>query len=82
MVGGSHDTFAFAAHASANLWRRRSSRHPRSPLLLTLSDTGRSNSARRRALLLTGGDVAIGTAAALFMTRLLSNLRLEWFRRT
>jgi hypothetical protein len=76
MVAVSHGTFAFAAHASANWWRRRSTRHPRSPLLLTLSDTGGSNSARRTALLLTGSDVAIGTAAALFMSRLLSNLPL------
>src|ERR1700733_7345024 len=50
MVGVSHDTSAFAAHAIAYWWRQEGSvRYPRSRQLLILSDTGGSNGARRRA---------------------------------
>src|SRR5271165_4973627 len=50
MVGVSHDTSAFAAHAIAHWWRQEgSTRYPRSRQLLILSDTGGSNGARRRA---------------------------------
>jgi hypothetical protein len=49
MVGVSHDTSAFAAHAIAHWWRQEGSlRYPRSRQLLILSDTGGSNGARRR----------------------------------
>jgi hypothetical protein len=49
MVGVSHDTSAFAAHAIAHWWRQEgSTRYPRSRQLLILSDTGGSNGARRR----------------------------------
>ena len=49
MVGVSHDTSAFAAHAIAHWWRQEgSTRYPRSQQLLILSDTGGSNGARRR----------------------------------
>ncbi len=50
MVGLSHETSAFAAHAIAGRWRREgSARYPRSRILLILGDTGGSNGARRRA---------------------------------
>jgi Rhodopirellula transposase DDE domain len=50
MVGVSHDTSAFAAHAIAYWWCQEGSvRYPRSRQLLILSDTGGSNGARRRA---------------------------------
>ena len=49
MVGVSHDTSAFAAHAIAHWWRQEGAvRYPRSRQLLILSDTGGSNGARRR----------------------------------
>jgi hypothetical protein len=49
MVGVSHDTSAFAAHAIAHWWRQEGSvRYPRSRQLLILSDTGGSNGARCR----------------------------------
>ena len=49
MVGVSHDTSAFAAHAIAHWWRQEgSTRYPRSRQLLILSDTGGSNGARCR----------------------------------
>ena len=49
MVGVSHDTSAFAAHAIAHWWRQEgAARYPRSRQLLILSDTGGSNGARRR----------------------------------
>jgi hypothetical protein len=49
MVGVSHDTSAFAAHAIAHWWRQEgAARYPRSRRLLILSDTGGSNGARRR----------------------------------
>jgi hypothetical protein len=41
MVGVSHDTSAFAAHAIARWWRQEgATRYPRSRQLLILSDTG------------------------------------------
>jgi hypothetical protein len=50
VVGVSHDTSAFAAHAIAHWWRQEGSlRYPRSRQLLILSDTGGSNGARCRA---------------------------------
>ena len=50
VVGVSHDTSAFAAHAIAHGWRQEGSgRYPRSRQLLILSDTGGSNSYRCRA---------------------------------
>ena len=50
MVGVSHDTPAFAAHAIAHWWRQEGSlRYPRSRQLLILSDTGGSNGYRCRA---------------------------------
>ncbi len=50
MVGVSHDTSAFAAHAIAHWWCQEGAiRYPRSRQLLILSDTGGSNGARRRA---------------------------------
>ena len=50
MVGVSHDTSAFAAHAIAHWWRQEGLvRYPRSRQLLILSDTGGSNGARRRS---------------------------------
>lgn len=50
VVGISHDTSAFAAHAVAHWWQREGSRHyARSRQLLILADTGGSNSCRRRA---------------------------------
>ena len=49
MVGVSHDTSEFAAHAIAHWWRQEGSvRYPRSRQLLILGDTGGSNGARRR----------------------------------
>jgi hypothetical protein len=49
MVGVSHDTSAFAAHAIAHWWRQEgSTRYPRSRQLLILGDTGGSNGAHRR----------------------------------
>ena len=49
MLGVSHDTSAFAAHAIAHWWRQEGAvRYPRSRQLLILSDTGGSNGARRR----------------------------------
>ena len=48
IVGVSHDTSAFAAHAIAHWWRQEGAvRYPRSRQLLILSDTGGSNGARR-----------------------------------
>ena len=50
VVGVSHDTSAFAAHAIAHWWRQEGSlRYPRSRQLLILSDTGGSNGYRCRA---------------------------------
>ena len=50
VVGISHDTPAFAAHAIAHWWRQEGwSRYPRSRQLLILSDTGGSNGYRCRA---------------------------------
>jgi Rhodopirellula transposase DDE domain len=47
VVGVSHDTPAFAAHAIAHWWRQEGSqRYSRSPRLLILADTGGSNSCR------------------------------------
>src|SRR5208283_2475442 len=50
VVGVSHDTPTFAAHAIAHWWREEGSlRYPRSRQLLILSDTGGSNGYRCRA---------------------------------
>jgi hypothetical protein len=50
VVGVSHDTPTFAAHAIAHWWRQKGSlRYPRSRQLLILSDTGGSNGYRCRA---------------------------------
>lgn len=50
VVGVSHDTPAFAAHAIAHWWRQEGSqRYSRSPRLLILADTGGSNSCRCHA---------------------------------
>jgi hypothetical protein len=50
VVGVSHDTPAFAAHAIAHWWRQEGwGRYPRSRQLLILSDTGGSNGYRCRA---------------------------------
>jgi hypothetical protein len=50
VVGVSHDTPTFAAHAIAHWWRQEGSlRYPRSRPLLILSDTGGSNGYRCRA---------------------------------
>jgi Rhodopirellula transposase DDE domain len=50
VVGVSHDTPTFAAHAIAHWWRQEGSlRYPRSRQLLILSDTGGSNGYRCRA---------------------------------
>jgi hypothetical protein len=50
VVGVSHDTPAFAAHAIAHWWRQEGLlRYPRSRQLLILSDTGGSNGCRCRA---------------------------------
>src|SRR3984893_18357992 len=50
VVGVSHDTSAFAAHAIAHWWRQEGSdRYPRSRQILILSDTGGSNGYRCRA---------------------------------
>jgi hypothetical protein len=50
VVGVSHDTSAFAAHAIAHWWQREGSLHYKhSRQLLILADTGGSNSCRRHA---------------------------------
>jgi hypothetical protein len=50
VVGVSHDTPSFAAHAIAHWWEQEGSlRYPRSRQLLILSDTGGSNGYRCRA---------------------------------
>jgi len=50
VVGISHDTPAFAAHAISHWWHKEGSlRYPRSRQILILSDTGGSNSYRCRA---------------------------------
>ncbi len=50
VVGVSHDTPAFAAHAIAHWWRQEGSlRYSRSRQILILSDTGGSNGCRCRA---------------------------------
>ena len=50
VVGVSHDTPAFAAHAISHWWQREGSlRYPRSRQILILSDTGGSNGCRCRA---------------------------------
>ena len=50
VVGISHDTSAFAAHAIAHWWQHEGSRqYARSRQLLILADTGGSNSCRRHA---------------------------------
>jgi hypothetical protein len=50
VVGVSHDTPAFAAHAIAHWWRQEGSRrYPRSRKLLILADTGGSNGCRCHA---------------------------------
>jgi len=50
VVGVSHDTPTFAAHAIAHWWCQEGSlRYPRSRQLLILSDTGGSNGYRCRA---------------------------------
>jgi hypothetical protein len=50
VVGVSHDTPAFAAHALAHWWTTEgAARYPRSRQLLVLSDTGGSNGCRCRA---------------------------------
>ena len=50
VVGVSHDTAAFAAHAIAHWWQREGSfQYPHSRQLLILADTGGSNSCRRRS---------------------------------
>jgi Rhodopirellula transposase DDE domain len=50
VVGVSHDTPAFAAHAIAHWWQQEGSlRYPRSRQILILSDTGGSNGYRCRA---------------------------------
>ena len=50
IVGTSHDTPAFAAHAISHWWRQEGSfRYPRSRQVLILSDTGGSNGCRCRA---------------------------------
>ena len=50
VLGVSHDTPAFAAHAIAHWWRREGLvQYPRSRQLLILADTGGSNGARPRA---------------------------------
>jgi hypothetical protein len=50
IVGVSHDTAAFAAHAIAHWWRQEGMlRYPRSRQLLILGDTGGSNAYRCRA---------------------------------
>ena len=50
VVGVSHDTPTFAAHAVAHWWRQEGSlRYPRSRQILILSDTGGSNGYRCRA---------------------------------
>jgi Rhodopirellula transposase DDE domain len=49
VVGVSHDTAAFAAHAIAHWWQREGlSQFPRSRQLLILADSGGSNGYRRR----------------------------------
>src|SRR6059036_3483051 len=49
VVGISHDTSAFAAHAIAHWWQREGSlQYPQSRQILILADTGGSNSCRRR----------------------------------
>jgi len=50
VVGVSHDTPAFAAHAISHWWQQEGSlRYPRSRQVLILSDTGGSNGYRCRA---------------------------------
>jgi hypothetical protein len=50
VVGVSHDTSAFAAHAIAHWWHQEgSTRYPGSRQLLILADTGGSNSCRRHS---------------------------------
>ena len=50
VVGVSHDTSAFAAHAIAHWWQWEGSiQHAQSRQLLILADTGGSNSCRRRS---------------------------------